>query len=64
MYLNIKRLEKLREGYDENVRVFAERINISHAAYYFFINGERVPTLDTITKIGNALGIDPKTLIV
>ena len=64
MNLNIEKLESLRNAYGENVRDFADRIKITHAAYYFFKNKERTPTLETIAKIGEALGINPKDLII
>lgn len=64
MELNIDRLEEFRNSFGENVSDFAKRINLSHAAYYYFIRKERTPNLETIKKMGEALGIDPKALIV
>lgn len=64
MNLNVEKLEQLRNVYGENVRDFAKRINITHAAYYFFLQGKRTPTLETITKIAVAIDIDPKDLII
>lgn len=63
MELDIKRLEALRKAYGENVRDFAKRINISHAAYYYFLQKKRTPTLETIGKLAKALGLDSKDLI-
>ena len=65
MKLDIKKLEVFRELYMENARDFAQRIGVSHAWYYHLIqkNNKANPSLDTIGKIGKALGIDPKKLI-
>ena len=64
MNLNIEKLEQLRTAYGDNVRDFAKRINITHAAYYFFLQGKRTPTLETITRIATAIDIEPKDLII
>jgi transcriptional regulator with XRE-family HTH domain len=66
MELNIKKLEAHRIVFNENPRVFAKRIGVSHQWYYAVIAGKNSgvnPRLETINKIAENLGLDPKDLI-
>ena len=65
MEFNVKKLEAHRIVLNENPRVFAKRIGVSHQWYYAVIAGKNLlnPRLKTIDKIADALGLDPKDLI-
>jgi transcriptional regulator with XRE-family HTH domain len=65
MELNVKKLEAHRIVKNENPRVFAKRIGVSHQWYYAVISGVKPsnPRLETINKIAEALGLEPKDLI-
>lgn len=56
----IKKQLKNRPGWTGGT--LAERAKISRPSAYFYINGERVPTADTLLRIATALDINPATL--
>lgn len=64
MKLNVQRIEAHRIVLNEKPRKFAQRIGMSHQWYYDLINdGKTNVRLDTINKIAELLGINPKELI-
>lgn len=53
--LNLKRLTECREKAGLSKRETAKRINVSQPAYVRYENGTRIPSIQVVTAIANAL---------
>lgn len=53
-----KRLKELRISNGLTQRELGERVNVTKVSICCYENGTRVPTLDTLTKLGKVLNVD------
>ena len=61
---NSKLIEAHRTVLKENPRKFSIRLGVSHQWYYDVVAGKKInPRIETINKVADALGLDPKDLI-
>ena len=58
-----KRLKELRMENGLTQRELGERVNVTKVSICCYENGTRVPTLDTLTKLGEALDVDVDYLL-
>ena len=58
-----KRLKELRIENGLTQRELGERVNVTKVSICCYENGTRVPTLDTLTKLGDTLNVDVDYLL-
>lgn len=58
-----KRLKELRIANGLTQRELGERVNVTKVSICCYENGTRVPTLDTLTKLGKVLDVDVDYLL-
>ena len=58
-----KRLKELRINSGLTQRELGERVNVTKVSICCYENGTRVPTLDTLTKLGKVLDVDVDYLL-
>ena len=58
-----KRLKELRISNGLTQRELGERVNVTKVSICCYENGTRVPTLDTLTKLGKVLNVDVDYLL-
>lgn len=58
-----KRLKELRINRGLTQRELGERVNVTKVSICCYENGTRVPTLDTLTKLGKVLDVDVDYLL-
>ena len=58
-----KRLKELRISNGLTQRELGERVNVTKVSICCYENGTRVPTLDTLTKLGKVLDVDVDYLL-
>ena len=58
-----KRLKELRISNGLTQRELGERVNVTKVSICCYENGTRVPTLDTLTKLGKILDVDVDYLL-
>ena len=58
-----KRLKELRISNGLTQKEFGECVNVTKVSICCYENGTRVPTLETLTKLGEALGVDVDYLL-
>ena len=58
-----KRLKELRISNGLTQRELGERVNVTKVSICCYENGMRVPTLDTLTKLGKVLDVDVDYLL-
>ena len=58
-----KRLKELRMESGLTQRELGERVNVTKVSICCYENGTRVPTLDTLTKLGETLDVDVDYLL-
>ena len=58
-----KRLKELRIKNGLTQRELGERVNVTKVSICCYENGTRVPTLDTLTKLGDTLSVDVDYLL-
>ena len=58
-----KRLKELRISNELTQRELGERVNVTKVSICCYENGTRVPTLDTLTKLGKVLDVDVDYLL-
>lgn len=58
-----KRLKELRIANDLTQRELGERVNVTKVSICCYENGTRVPTLETLIKIGEVLNVDVDYLL-
>ena len=58
-----KRLKELRTESGLTQRELGERVNVTKVSICCYENGTRVPTLDTLTKLGKVLDVDVDYLL-
>lgn len=58
-----KRLKELRIANGLTQRELGERVNVTKVSICCYENGTRVPTLDTLTKLGKILDVDVDYLL-
>ena len=58
-----KRLKELRISKELTQRELGELVNVTKVSICCYENGTRVPTLDTLTKLGKVLDVDVDYLL-
>ena len=58
-----KRLKELRISNGLPQRELGERVNVTKVSICCYENGTRIPTLDTLTKLGKVLDVDVDYLL-
>ena len=58
-----QRINELLRKYDKSQRNFAKDIGISEVSLSRYISGERLPSVDILTKIANGLYTTPNYLL-
>ncbi len=58
-----KRLKELRISNGLTQKELGECVNVTKVSICCYENGTRVPTLETLTKLGEALGVDVDYLL-
>lgn len=58
-----KRLKELRIANELTQRELGERVNVTKVSICCYENGTRVPTLETLTRLGKVLNVDVDYLL-
>ena len=61
-----KRINKIKEVLEKkniSQQWLANKAEITYASINMYVNGKREPSLETLVKIAEALGVNPKELI-
>ena len=58
-----QRINELLDKYNKSQRNFAKDIGISEVSLSRYIRGERIPSIDVLTKIANGLYTTPNYLL-
>ncbi len=61
--MNAKKIKEYREKKGFTAKQLASMIGVSPPSITYFEQGLRNPTLDTLERIGDALGVDPRLLL-
>ena len=63
MEVDTTKLKKLREKHGFSVRGFAKEAGVSTETVYSVEHGKRQPSMKTLGKIAQALGVNPRDLL-